>query len=212
MSKENTAPTFDRRKRRFPRWLKMTAITVALLLIVTLVPLAFLLYPTLKGYPKAPDETAVSEMDRNRQDVAHLRHMLTVERSFTPEAKAAFALALGAMEQRAGDMDRADLAMASAKAVALADNGHTNVVGLAGGRGFNAVPIRLGWFADGLFVVAAAENQRHLLGGEILGANGKKTDALVDALRQYVGGPANLAGVRAKLPDLTGASPCSRPC
>ncbi|WP_457583325.1 hypothetical protein [Ensifer canadensis] len=138
-------------------------------------------------------QAAVSQLEGNRQDLAHLRHFPDFERSFTPEAKAAFAVALSAMEQRAGDLDRAGLAMATAKAVALADNGHTNVVGLVGDRSFNAVPIRLGWFADGLFVVAAAEDQSDLLGGQILGANGKATDALVEALQPYVGGPANLA-------------------
>ncbi|WP_457585987.1 hypothetical protein [Ensifer canadensis] len=193
MSKGNTVPANDRRKRRFRRWLKFSAITVALLLILTLVPLAFILYPTLKSYPKPPVQTAASQREGNMQDLAHLRHLPDVERSFTPETKAAFTQALSAIEQRAGDLDRAGLAMATAKAVALADNGHTNVVGLAGDRSFNAVPIRLGWFADGLFVVAAAEDQSHLLGGQVLGANGKATDALVEALRPYVGGPANLA-------------------
>lgn len=194
MSNENTAPTIDRRKRRFPRWLKLSVMTIALIGLLILAPLAFIAYPTLKSYPKAPSVQAiVSQLDANRQDLAHLRHFPDFERSFTPEAKAAFTLALGDMEQRAADLDRAGLAMATAKAVALADNGHTNVIGLVGGRGFNAVPIRVGWFADGLFVISAAEDQRHLLGRQILGANGKTTDALVAALRPYVGGPANLA-------------------
>ncbi|MGE6785241.1 hypothetical protein ACQKGL_22250 [Ensifer adhaerens] len=127
------------------------------------------------------------------QDLEHLRHFVDFERSFTPQAEAEFKRALSAMEQRAGDMDRADLAMGAARAVALADNGHTNVLGLAGDRGFNAVPIRLGWFADGLFVIAAAEDQGHLLAAQILGTNGKTTDVLIAALRPYVGGPANLA-------------------
>lgn len=194
MSNENTALTADRRKKRVPRWLKLSAITIALLALLILTPLAFIVYPTLKAYPKAPPvQAAVLQLDANRQDLAHLRHFPDFERSFTPESKAAFALALSEMEQRAGDLDRAGLAMATAKAVALADNGHTNVVGLVGGRSFNAVPIRFGWFADGLFVIAAADGQSHLLGRQILSVNGKTTDALVAALRPYVGGPANLA-------------------
>lgn len=194
MTQESTASTIDRHRKRFPRWLKISAIIIAVLVVLVLAPLALLLYPTVKPYPKAPSiETAVSQLDRNRQDLAHLRHFPDFERSFTPEAKAAFKVALSEIEGRAGDLDRAGLAMATAKAVALADNGHTNVVGLVGGRSFNAVPIRFGWFADGLFVVAAAEDQSHLLGGQILGVNGNTTDALVAALRPYVGGPANLA-------------------
>lgn len=194
MTHESTASTIDRHRKRFPRWLKLSAIIIAVLVALVVAPLALLLYPALKPYPKAPPTgTAVSQLDRNRQDLAHLRHFPDFERSFTPEAKAAFTLALGEIEQRAADLDRAGLAMATAKAVALADNGHTNVIGLVGGRSFNAVPVRFGWFSDGLFVVSAAEDQSHLLGRQILGANGKTTDELVEALRPYVGGPANLA-------------------
>jgi hypothetical protein len=165
----------------------------AALPVLVAVPLAIILYPTLKPYPKAEFPTATSQRDRNLQDLAHLRRLPEVERSFTPQSRAAFAQAVGAIEARAGELDRAGLAMAAAKAVALADNGHTNVLGLAGDQGFNAVPIRLGWFADGLFVIAADEERRDLLGGQVLGVNGRTTAALVEALRPYVGGPPNLA-------------------
>ncbi|MCV9940853.1 S41 family peptidase [Boseaceae bacterium BT-24-1] len=163
------------------------------MLVLVAAPLAFILYPTLKPYPKASFPAAVAQRDRNLQDLAHLRVLPEVERSFTAESQAAFAQAVAAIETRASDLDRAGLAMAAAKAVALADNGHTNVLGLAGDYGFNAVPIRLGWLADGLFVIAADEDRRPLLGGRVLGVNGRATAALVEALRPYVGGPANLA-------------------
>ena len=166
---------------------------MAALLAVVAIPLAIILYPTLKAYPKADVPAAASQRDRNLQDLAHLRRLPEVERSFTAQSRAAFGQAIAAIEQRVGELDRAGLAMAAAKAVALADNGHTNVLGLAGDRGFNAVPIRLGWFADGLFVIATDEERRHLLGGQVLGVNGRATAALVEALRPYVGGPANLA-------------------
>lgn len=166
---------------------------VAALLAVVTASLGVILYPTLKPYPKADVPAAASLRGRNLQGLAHLQRLPEVERSFTAESRSAFAQAVAAIEPRAGELDRAGLAMAAAKAVALADNGHTNVLGLAGDRGFNAVPIRLGWFADGLFVIATDEERRHLLGGEVLGVNGRSTAALVEALRPYVGGPANLA-------------------
>ncbi|WP_077961087.1 hypothetical protein [Ensifer adhaerens] len=194
MSKENAAPENNQSRGRSRRWLKVSAIVLASLLVLTVGALAFLLlYPELKSYPEPPAKPAVSQLEQNMQDLEHLRHFVDFERSFTPQTEDEFKRALSAMEQRAGDMDRADLAMGAAKAVALVDNGHTNVLGLVGDRGFNAVPIRLGWFADGLFVIAAAEDQAHLLAAQVLGANGKATDALLAALRPYVGGPANLA-------------------
>lgn len=175
------------------RWIKLSVIAIAALLVLVLVPLALILYPTLRSYPKTGISAAASQAERNRQDLAHLRRLPEVERSFTNETRAAFAQALDAIERRATDLDRAGMAMATAKAVALADNGHTNIVGMVGDHGFNAVPIRLGWFSNGLFVIAAADSQRHLLGGQVLGVNERPTEALVDALRPYVGGPANLA-------------------
>ncbi|WID98212.1 hypothetical protein QO058_08225 [Bosea vestrisii] len=188
-----------RRDGEFPkrswrrRWIRRFTIAVTGLLVLVVAPLAVILYPTLKRYSQESFPTAVSKRDRNLQDLAHLRRLPEVERSFTAENRAAFDQAIAAIEQRAGELDRAGLAMAAAKAVALADNGHTNVLGLAGDHGFNAVPIRLGWFADGLFVIAADDDRRHLLGGQVLGVNGRAIAALVEALRTYVGGPANLA-------------------
>ncbi len=175
------------------RWIKVSLIAIAALLLLILLPLALILYPTLKPYPKTDFQVTASQAERNRQDLAHLRRLPEVERSFTNETRAAFGQALDAIERRAGDLDRAAMAMATAKAVALADNGHTNIVGLAGDHGFNAAPIRLGWFSDGLFVIAATDSQRQLLGGQVIGANERPTEALVEALRPYVGGPANLS-------------------
>lgn len=166
---------------------------MAALLALVAIPLAIIVYPALKPYPKTNFPGATSQRDRNLQDLAHLRRLPEVERSFTTQNRAAFDQAIAVLVPRVGELDRAGLAMAAAKAVALADNGHTNVLGLAGDHGFNAVPIRLGWFADGLFVIAADEERRQLLGGQVLGVNGRAIAALVETLRPYVGGPANLA-------------------
>jgi hypothetical protein len=157
------------------RWIRRLAIALAGLLILIVASLAATLYPALKPYPKASSPAAASQRDRNLQDLAHLRRLPEVERSFTAQSRVAFDQAVAAIEPRAGELDRAGLAMAAAKAVALADNGHTNVLGLAGDYGFNAVPIRFGWFAEGLFVIAADEDRRHLLGGQVLGVNGRDT-------------------------------------
>ncbi len=180
-----------RSKRR--RRLKRFAMVAATLLLLITVPLAVILYPALKSYPTTDFAAANTPLDRNTQDLAHLRRLTEVERSFTDETRAAFEQEVAEIEKRAGDLDTAGLAMAVAKAVALADNGHTKVLGIAGDYGFNAVPIRFGWFADGLFVVAAADAQSDLLGGQVLSVNGRTTAELVEALRPYVGGPANLS-------------------
>lgn len=174
--------------RRWRRWLKRGALAVLAVLIVVVLPLSFILYPTFRSYPAASPSAGDTLADKNTQDLAHLRNMQMVERSFTAETSEAFGRALDELAIRAPDLDRPALAMGAAKAVALAQNGHTNVLGLAGGQGFNAVPLRLGWFADGLFVVRTTSENRDLLGAQILTANGRSPDELAKALRPYVGG------------------------
>lgn len=183
---------FCQKKLWRTRGWKYLAITLVVLLLIA-VPLAVIIYPTLKSYPEANFATVASRSEGNLQDLVQLKHLPQVDRSFTDESRAAFEEAVAVIERQASDLDRAGLAMAVAKAVAVANNGHTNVRGIAGDYGFNAVPIRLGWFAEGLFVVAAADERRDLLGGQILSVNGRTTAALVEALRPYFGGPANLA-------------------
>lgn len=175
------------------RWLRRVALAVLALLIIVVLPLGFILYPVFKSYPAAASSTGSSAADQNAQDLAHLRNMQLVERSFTAETSGAFVQAVDELTARAADLDRPALAMGAAKAVALAQNGHTNVLGLAGGQGFNAIPLRLGWFADGLFVVRATAEHRDLLGAQVLAANGKTPDELVTALRPYVGGTEKYA-------------------
>lgn len=170
------------------RWLKRGALAVVALLIVVVLPLSFILYPVFKSYPSLDISTGDSLADKNTQDLAHLRNMQMIERSFTAQTSEAFGQALDELTTRASELDRPALAMGAAKAVALAQNGHTNVLGLAGGQGFNAVPLRLGWFADGLFVVRATSEHRDLVGAQILAVNGQSPDELVKALRPYVGG------------------------
>jgi hypothetical protein len=170
------------------RWLKRGAIAIVALLMVVVMPLTFILYPVFKPYPEVSRSTGGSLAEMNTQDLAHLRNMQLIERSFTPQTSLAFGEALDELAAQAAELDRPALAMAAAKAVAIAQNGHTNVLGLAGGQGFNVVPLRLGWFADGLFIVRATSEHGELLGAQILTVNGQSPEELVEALRPYVGG------------------------
>ena len=175
-------------KSKLRRWLRRGVLAALAVLIVVVLPLSFILYPTFRSYPAASPSAGDTLAEKNTQDLAHLRNMPQVERSFTSDASTAFVQSVDELAARAAELDRPALAMGAAKAVALARNGHTNVLGLAGGQGFNAVPLRLGWFSDGLFVVRATSEHRDLLGAQVLTANGRSPDELVAALRPYVGG------------------------
>jgi hypothetical protein len=173
--------------------LKRIALVVVAVLILVVAPAAVILYPTFKSYPQVKFPQAVSQAERNRQDLDLLQRLPEVERSFTNETRSAFNAAMADLSARAPDLDRAGFAMGAARAVALADNGHTSVMALVGGHGFNALPVRFGWFADGLFVVAARPDQRSLLGAQLVTFDGHSPEQLLEGLRAYVGGPANLA-------------------
>lgn len=175
------------------RWLKRVALVVVAVLILVVAPAAVILYPTFKSYPQLKFPPAASQAERNRQDLDLLRRLPEVERSFTNQTRSAFNTAMAELSARAPDLDRAGFAMGAARAVALADNGHTSVMALVGGHGFNALPVRFGWFADGLFVVAARPDQHSLLGAQLVGFEDRSPQQLLDGLRAYVGGPANLA-------------------
>lgn len=175
------------------RWLKRGALTAAALVILVGAPAAFILYPTFKSYPDPAFAAAASQAEQNQQDLAFLRQLPEVERSFTDQTRAAFERAVDELTAKAADLDRAGLAMGAARAVALADNGHTNVGGLVGGHSFNALPVRFGWFADGLFIIKASAEHTDLLGAEVLALDGRSPEELLQTLRAYVGGPPNLA-------------------
>lgn len=175
------------------RWLKRIAIALAAVLILVVTPAVVIIYPTFKSYPAIQFPQAASRAEKNKQDLDLLQRLPEVERSFTNETRAAFNTAMAELVARAPDLDRAGFAMGTARAVALADNGHTSVMALVAGHGFNALPVRFGWFADGLFVVAARPDQRNLLGAQLVTFDGHTPEQVLEGLRAYVGGPANLA-------------------
>ena len=89
--------------------------------------------------------------------------------------------------------------MAVARAAALADNAHTNALGVGEGRDLNALPIRMVQFSDGMHIVMATPAHAELLGARIISENGQSIDDLRRALRPYLGGPDQF--LRERLPN-----------
>lgn len=168
------------------------ALLLGAAVVVIAAALAFIMYPVWKSYPDADFPPAASQADGNRQDLDYLRNLPKIDRSFTTETRAAFEQALDELMPRAADLDRAKLTLEVARLTALADNGHTNVVTRLGDRTFKSVPIRLGIFADGLFVVKIAGDNRDLPGAQVLAVNGQASDILIASFRPFIGGPAAL--------------------
>src|SRR5207244_4516485 len=110
---------------------------------------AFVLYPqVLKRPPAATYPAPRSAAEANLQDLDYLARVMDVDRSFSPEAKAAFSAGIAELESRAATMSPPQLEMQASRLVALADNGHTGVRGVGRGVSLNALPIRIHRFAE----------------------------------------------------------------
>ncbi len=184
--------TERRRPISLRRSLLRGTLVVAALLAIVFAGVAFLIYPVWRSYPEADFPSAASTAEGNGQDLDYLRQLPEIDRSFTAETRAAFQHGLDALKARAASLDRAQLTMEVARLVAVANNGHTNVITLLEDTAFKSVPVRLGVFADGLFVVKTTEENRDLLGAQILTVNGRASDALIASLGPFIGGPATL--------------------
>jgi hypothetical protein len=144
-----------------------------------------------------PQPQSIAEA--NRQDLEYLRHLPGYDRSFSPEAKAAFGSYLDEVTARSDGLDRPALEMAVARAAALADNAHTNALGVSEGRNLNALPIKMVQFHAGMHIVMAKRAHADLLGARVISENGQSIDALRSALRPYLGGPDQF--LRERLPN-----------
>lgn len=154
---------------------------------------AFILYPQiLKSAPTPDFPPARNAEEANRQDIEHLGRLVEIDRSFTPDAKRKFLAGIEELAGRAASLTAADLEMQASRLVALADNGHTNIRGVGHGVTLNSLPIRIGRFEEGYFVVRARPAFEDLLGARIVAINGRPPEALAEALAPFVGGPPPL--------------------
>lgn len=133
----------------------------------------------------APRDTAQA----NLQDLDYLARLPEVERSFTPETRAEFMRRIARLRERAKDLDRGELLMGVAQAVAAADNPHTNVERAYWRAYLNSLPVRFEWFAEGLFVVRARSGHADLLRARVTAIDGVAVDELARDASRYFGGP-----------------------
>lgn len=176
----------NERRRRSPIWFWLAG--GVLLLAIPVIVTALLMYRVWRPYPEAHYPPPASQEEANRQDLDYLRHLVDYDPSFSPEARAEFLRRLDTLIAEAASFDRAKLAVEVARLTALADNAHTNAHIYFGTGSFRSLPIRLGTFADGLFIVKARHDHAKLLGGQLLAVDGRPIDEVLAALRSFIGG------------------------
>ncbi|MGE3876690.1 MAG: S41 family peptidase [Parvibaculaceae bacterium] len=182
------------------RFIRRLTQAIAVCAIALAAVFAYLMYPVWRSYPAAAFSPAASEAERNRQDLEYLSRLPEFDRSFSKEKRRAFARAIERLIQQSDIFDRAKLTLEAARLTALSDNGHTNVLTQLGDASFRSVPIRLGVFSDGLYVIKAKDENRDLIGAQLLAVNERPVDSVSTAFRPYLGGPPTL--LRQHLPRL----------
>ena len=140
--------------------------------------------PPTADYPKP-----VSALEAQRQDLAHFRKLVALDRSFDPAAREAAERRVAALEALGTPVDQAHFRVELMKILALADNGHTRL-DVADGTHPKQFPVRVGVFSDGLYVMRAAGAARALLGGRVVAIDGKPIDVVMQRLAALRGGTA----------------------
>lgn len=143
-------------------------------------------YNTIIAAPKY--DTPSNEREAKLQDLDYLSTLTEYDRSFNDEEKVAFAAAVEAIADDIDEMSEAALYLRIAEAVALADNGHTNVSYRPQYTKFNTIGARFYAFEDGLFIVSSAPEKVHTLGRRVVSIEDQPIDEVRASLRRYRGG------------------------
>lgn len=152
---------------------------------------AIAIQPISAQPPVASFPTPGSDAQANAQDLTYLEAYVDLDRSFTSAARKQFLQEIDAAIARP-PADRAALEMEVARLAALSGNGHSNALGVSMGHGVAALPLRLGWFRDGLYVLKTAPELVDLLGARVVAVDGKTPQAVLAALTPYIAGNAQL--------------------
>ncbi|MDT9598314.1 S41 family peptidase [Sphingosinicella rhizophila] len=122
----------------------------------------------------------------SHEDVAAIRSYVDRDRAYSPRARAE---ALTQVDRLTGkSLSRAELELELAHIAALADNGHSFLLPPQWTTRYPRSLVRLGLFADGLFVMSAPPEQRHLSGRAVVAINGRPWRDIYRAYARYQGG------------------------
>jgi hypothetical protein len=180
------------RRSAFGRFITRSIQAGTILVVAVAAVFAYLMYPVWRSYPAANFPPPASEAEANRQDLEYLSRLPEIDRSFTKEKRRSFARAVERLIPQSDIFDRAKITLEAARLTAMADNANTNVLTELGDSSFSSVPIRLGVFSDGFYVVKARDEDRDLIGAQLVAVNERPVDSIIAAFRPFIGGPPTL--------------------
>lgn len=143
-----------------------------------------------KSLPKASYPPPASTTEAILQDLDYLSRLPSADRSFSPTQEAKFRQTIESLRARASTLSPVQFFMGVAEAVAISGNAHTNVDLAAWRERLNSSPVRLAWFADGLYVVRAMAPYAALLGTRVMAIDGRDPAVLARESGRFIGGTA----------------------
>ena len=162
-----------------------------ILLAISVIPaLAFglFLWRFIPRIPAADFPTPKDQVEAREQDLEYLLNITSIDHSFSETAESEFLAQVETLGENMVGMSDAEFALGVAAAVALADNGHTNVRIASLADQFNSLPLRFFWFEDGLHIVRAHAEFSDLIGAQVVAYDGADPEELVPQLARYTGG------------------------
>jgi hypothetical protein len=170
-------------------WVKVSLLLLGSVVAIFLVVAGLFFSLFLPSLPDPEFPEPANATEAYEQDLAYLSTYAGLEKALDDTGKrSAFTDYLAAARNELDDMTPARFELLVAGAVALADNGHSNVSAIGRTRRVNHLPIRTGPFEDGEFVLQARHEHADLLGAEIVAIEGHPIAEVAQAFVRYFGG------------------------
>ncbi|MEM7702533.1 MAG: hypothetical protein AAF251_11400 [Pseudomonadota bacterium] len=140
--------------------------------------------------PEVDYPPPANEAEARAQDLAYLRLYPDVDKSYSPEQRAAFDSLLDDLEARADTLTEAEFVMGVSAAGAFPENGHSGVSISGTLNRLNSLPVRFVWFGDGLHITRARAEYEGLIGAKVVSYEGQGPEAITARMDPYFGGNA----------------------
>lgn len=173
------------------RWSRITAYLVGLVLILGVLAggAYYVLLGRFQTKPAAPSyPTPTTRLEAQRQDLDYFGKLMALDRSYSPEARAAAQQRLGELKALGTVLPTQKLRVALMQIIALTDNGHSRVPVLSPGQTILVEPVRVTRFAEGFIVMRARTPYSALLGGRIESIDGVPFETVLARLETLRGG------------------------
>ena len=122
------------------------------------------------------------------QDIEYLATLTNYDRSFSDQAQQEFGETLDTLRETSETMSDAEFYLGLAAAIALGNNGHTNLSYRPQYSDFNTICARFYTFNDGVYVVSAAPDHADAIGHRVKAIDGTPIEQLQASLQAYRGG------------------------